>query len=131
MKGVIENHNWQTRTANYSTHGSRTGRNNLGWGEEEHLNLEQRRDCLVKKKKKIVEKLVKYHKKHPERKRLGKIQHEIEQQINFLRPKLKSGKGIYQFVFDILREKLTKPEFDALFTEANKRMKEATACKVV
>ena len=130
MKSTIENYNWQTRTANYSTHGSRTGRNNLGWEEDEELSLEQKRDCLVKKKKKIVEKIVSLPKKHPERKRLGKIQHEVEEQIRFLRPKRKSP-GVVPFVIDILRERLTRPEFDALFTEANKRMKEISACKAV
>ena len=52
-KAVTKNNSWQQRAADYSTHGSRTGRNNLGWEEPEDMTREQERACLVARKKKI------------------------------------------------------------------------------
>ena len=36
-KSIHLNQSWQTRSANFSTHGSRNGNNLLGWGEKEWI----------------------------------------------------------------------------------------------
>jgi hypothetical protein len=59
-----------------------------------------------------------------QRRQLGREKAEICLQINKLRPKSRTP-GIQQHIIDVLREELTKAEFDVLFKKAKKRWLEA------
>ncbi len=93
-----------------------------GCASDDSLTCEQKRENLVVSVKKLEKKMLLLDKKDPERKRLGQEKHEINIQINKLRPK-KRTPGIERYVIDILRERLSKFEFDKLFSEAARRMK--------
>lgn len=86
------------------------------------LTEEQKRVNLVSRYKSLNNKIVLLE-KGPERKALGKEIAEVCSQINQIRPKKKSP-GVERYVIEILREELTKYQFNRLFDKANKRMKE-------
>lgn len=116
----IKNYHWQNRSANYSTHGSRTGRNLLGWEEDEIMTPEQERDCLVARIKQIDNELTSLPKKDLKRKDLGKLKFEIQAAITAIRPKMKC-KGIEAYVMDVLRDELMPYEWDLLMQKAKAR----------
>lgn len=107
------------RVASYSTVASRRGVNLLGWEEVEDLTPEQERDCIVQAKKRVQSVLQSLPKKHPDRKRLGQLQYELDKRINQIRPKMRC-KGIENYVMDVLRTELTKFQFDMLMRKAKK-----------
>ncbi|OXS89595.1 hypothetical protein PAP18089_01611 [Pandoraea apista] len=123
MKGATaRNAHWQARTGSYSTHGSRTGANLLGWdtGTTEQMTPEQERDALVAVVKRVHEKLRDRTISKQERRTLGQQQFELNKRINAIRPAMKC-KGIEPFLLDVFREKLSRAEWDAAMKEAKRR----------
>lgn len=115
-KATILNSHWQARTGSFSTHASRKGVNLLGWdaGTVEEMTPEQERDALVAKLKKLQS--LPPH----ERKLHGQELAQLAQRIHELRPKMRC-KGIENHVMDVLRERLSKVEWDRLMSEAKRR----------
>ena len=93
-------------------------------GCTDELTLEQERDNLVSILKRLQEEHKRYPKNSLKRKYLGKKIHEIQMQINAIRPKLKA-KGVEHFIIDILREDMTKAQFSILMDRAARRMRES------
>lgn len=119
-KSIHLNQSWQTRSANFSTHGSRNGNNLLGWGEKEIMTPDQERDSLVKRSKQIhmIFESKKY--KKSEKVALAKEFNELNRKINDLRPKIKT-RNFENYIIDVIKEKLSKCEWDIVFSEAMKR----------
>jgi len=118
-KAVTTNTHWQKRASQFSTHGSRTGVNLLGWEEDESMTPEQERDALRAKLHYIDKKLLTMQ-KGTERKKLGRVKHDLQERMNHLRPKTRCN-GIEQYVMDVLRDELTKFQFDLLMSKAKRR----------
>jgi hypothetical protein len=94
---------------------------------KEELTPEQERENLVAKKKALVNELIKCPKNSPERKELARQVTDVEAQIHAIRPK-KKAPGVENYIMDILREDLTKAQFNSLMTRAIKRMQENFPC---
>lgn len=92
-----------------------------GCASDDTLTDEQKRENLVSQSKKLSDQIVRLE-KGAERKSLSRKKAEIDLMINAIRPKKKSP-GVVHYVMDILREDLSKFEFDRLMTKANERMK--------
>lgn len=122
-KATVNNAHWQARAGSFSTHASRTGVNLLGWdaGTTEHMTPEQERDAL---KARLLQIRAVFESGEPIgkalRKRLGREQFDLQEQMRRIRPKLRTP-GIEHYVLDILRERLDKREWNALFEEAKRR----------
>lgn len=115
-----QNHAWRTRSASYSTHGSRNGVNLLGWTGEEHMTPEQERSALAARAKQLQKIFTNKTYKRYEKEQLVQEYQTITKRINELRPKLRTP-GIEQYVFQVLQETLTKTEYDRLINEAKRR----------
>ncbi|MCA3000364.1 MAG: hypothetical protein ING75_17385 [Rhodocyclaceae bacterium] len=124
FKTASINAQFLSRTALFSTHASGRGVNLLGWGGNEALTPEQQRDSLLARVNQItalfanngVRKMNKF-----DAKRLGREKHELQMQINAIRPKTKTP-GIERHVMDILREEMPKAQWDILMTRARSRL---------
>ena len=119
-KSIHLNHSFQTRSANFSTHGSRKGINLLGWSEEEFLNPEQERDALVARAKQLQQIFEEKNYTVRQKSYLVSEYQYLTKRINEIRPKMKC-KGIENYIMDILRETLTKTEWNRLHSEAKRR----------
>lgn len=119
-KSIHLNHSWQTRSANFSTHGSRNGNNLLGWGEKESMTPDQERDALVKRSKQIhmIFESKKY--KKSEKTALAAEFNELNRKINELRPKIKTS-NFENYIIEVIKEKISKLEWEMIFQEAMKR----------
>lgn len=136
-KSTAASQQFSERSGSFSTHSSRTGRNLLGGGEEEILSPIQKRDVLIANHKKSTEEIV-------------KINEELQKSIPLsLRQKLKALKRVkgieYQklcfdlkeaneacgrvpksmdighFLIEVMKERLTRPEWELVKKEAEKR----------
>ena len=87
------------------------------------ITEEQRRDSLVAKWKSITNQIMDLPKNDPQRKRLGKQQHEISLKINAIRAKMKGDKSLQHYIITIIRERMTKSQWNDLMEEAIKRKK--------
>ena len=87
----------------------------------------QIRDNLVAKIKKVDEEIRLSPRKSKRREELGKLKHELQNQIREIRPK-KRFHGVEKYVMDILKKELPKFEFDRLIDRAEKlkKLDEAT-----
>jgi hypothetical protein len=112
---------FKNREASYSTRASRRGGNLLGWEEDESLSDEARRVCLVLVAKQLQEQIRIFDKGSHERKLMGQKLAEVNGKINEIRPARKTP-GIEPYVIDVLRDRLTRTEFDRIFKEARIRM---------
>lgn len=106
-----------SRTSEFSTRGSRTGANLLGWESDENLTDEQLRDCLVARSKQVVELIRLLPKNSGKRKALGLVQLELQNKINELRPK-RIQPDIKQYFVDVCREEMSAFEFNRIMTLA-------------
>jgi len=98
-----------------------------GCATDDTLTNEQLRENLVSQCKSIDAELSKHKKGTQERRRLGLLKADICRKISDIRPAKKSP-GLENFIIDILRESMTKVEFDILLRKANKRMVESLGC---
>lgn len=89
------------------------------------LTDEQKRANLVARWKSITDKIISLPKKHPERKRLGKQQQEISLQINKIRAKRKGHHTLQHYIGEIVKERMTKSQWDKLMKEAIRRQSQA------
>lgn len=121
-KAEIKNYNWQNRTAQFSTHGSRKGVNLLGWEEVEYMSPEQEREALVARVK-FVDAMLLIETNKAAKKEWGKHKHDLCLRINKLRPKTRMPE-ITNYVMDVLREELSTFQFNLLMKKAKKKMAE-------
>lgn len=121
-KATHLNHVWQTRTASFSTHGSRKGVNLLGWdGVDEHMTPEQERAALAARAGQLQRIFEAKAYAPKDKKRLADEFNQITARINYLRPKMRLA-GIERFLLDIMRERLSKQEWNAMMQEAKRRL---------
>lgn len=120
---------FQSRSGSESTKGSRKGFSLLGGGENpvDHLTDEEKRASLVAVWKALQPELADAKlKKDPAR--VKRISVEIAQVgllIHAIRPKRRSALGLSELFIDICREQMTKPQFNLIMDEANRRQRAA------
>ena len=119
-KNLTRGTNWNARVSEYSTRSARNGANLLGWdkGREEYLTAEQERAALVAKVKRLDEALA-CRQTEEHRRILGREKFDLQNRINYLRPKMQC-KGIENYIIDVLRRDMSKPQFDRIMQEAKK-----------
>jgi len=123
---------FHSRSGSESTKGSRKGFTLLGGGDDplSHLTPEDRRASLTA----IVRALqfdlseAKASKEIHRVKQIGLRLFDLNTEINKIRPTRRSGYGnnIGNLFVDICREQMTKPQFNAIMTEANRRHRSAS-----
>jgi len=136
-KSTAASQQFMERSGNFSTHGSRTGRNLLSGGECEVMTPTQRRDALVAKHKMLTDEMIQINLQ-----RESAVTVRQKQAIN----SLKKTKGIEykklcddiknandecgryskavdlgHFLIEVMRERMTKPEWDMVSKEARRR----------
>lgn len=131
IKGQAKAEQFYTRSGSESTKGSRKGFGLLGGGEDvlAHLAPEEKRASLVQKFKALQIELVEV-KKGRDKRRLQQIISEItttQEAISAIRPKRVSSdpQAIANLFIDVCREMMTKPQFNAIMDEANRRQRAA------
>lgn len=134
-KGQSQNTSFVTRTGSFATHASRTGRNLLGWEEDEIMSPTEQLDALKKVVSELQSQLTELnaelkatvpfgqhkakHKLREELKaRFTEVSIEIAQ-VRKLVPDRQEDLG--HFIIELMRERLTKPEWDILIREAQRR----------
>ena len=115
------------RSGSESTKPSRKGFSLLGGGENpcDHLTPEERRASLVQKWKKLQGDLAEA-KRGKNKRQLRAICQEITETglaINAIRPKRASSRDVTGHFVDVCREMMTKPQFNAIMDEANRRLR--------
>lgn len=95
-----------------------------GCASDDTLSNEQERENLVSQVKILQADILTHKKGSAARRAIGAILLTTNQQINELRP-AKKNPGIERYILDILREDLSKFEFDRLQGRAAERMKAA------
>jgi hypothetical protein len=122
LKSQSNSEQFQTRSGNHSTKGSRKGFDLLGGGEDptKVLTIEERRDSL-KLRMLSIEYLMGSTADKGLRKKLGAEKFELQQQMSALRVKRKSEKpeSIPGAFIDICRERMSKHQFRCIMDEAN------------
>lgn len=110
------------REAMHSTKGSRRGYDLLDHGVNaiEELTDEEKRASLVAVWKNLHARICALPKNDPIRKELGMQQLDVQNRINAIRPKLKAP-GAKEHFIDVVRERVTKAQFDAWMNEAAAR----------
>lgn len=122
-KALTHESHWRNRTGSHSTKASKRGVNLLGWECPENLTATEERDALMGRWKQIHALFSEGHVDEADRARLGQEMHRLQTRISQIRPKLgKLFSGIQSAVYEIMKERLTKVEFDALLGEARIRM---------
>lgn len=133
-KAMHKGQSFVSRSASYSTHASRTGRNLPGWGEAEAMNVVQQRDAALARLRQVQEQLVEMK----ERKASGRVHNlpaftaqskslkaEHGRLCEFLatikQGKKKEMRHLAHYVVDVIQERLTKPEWEVLLKEAMRR----------
>ena len=124
-KATTNSETWRSRSACFSTHGSRRGVNLLGWdsGAVEDMTPEQERQALQARARQLHQILADRSLKRAQRQPYIAEFVAVNARINEIRPYLKTP-GIEKFVLDVLRERLSKQEWKALFDEAKRRWTE-------
>lgn len=132
-KGAARAQQLHTRTGSEATRPSAKGFSLLGGGESPlvHLTPEQQRASLVAVVKGLESDLAQAKLSNDRRRirMLGPQIQEMHKAISELRPKLRSvdRASIPHLFVDAAREILTKAQFDAVMTEANRRQRAGAA----
>jgi dUTPase len=105
------------RLSEFSTRGSKTGANLLGWEEAERLSPYEKRDCLVAASKDLQKKLRDLPKSDRCRKDLSKKLTIINKEISTIKPRYKKP-GIQYYFMNLVKSEVTKEEFDRLLKAA-------------
>lgn len=123
-----------SRSASFSTHGSRSGLNLLGWGEREAMSDIQKRDAALARLNQVRVELVAMK----EQKAAGRVFNEpaFAQKLRslkgehgrlcqFLADIKRDGRQemrhLAHYLVDVIKERLTKPEWEILLREATRR----------
>lgn len=121
---------FMTRTGSFATRGNRRGVTLFSGAFEESLTPEQEREALVARFKQVKATLEQMDKKHPARKKLGALQHQLGQQINALRPSDKCP-GMSALLVEVSRNKLNRVQFRKLWRETEQRHRDGNADKPI
>lgn len=115
------------RSGSESTKGSRKGFSLLGGGDNplDYMTDEQKRDSLVKVWKGLQVRIeeAKKHRNKAEIANIGRQISECGLAINAIRAKRRSAPDVAQFFIDVCRETMTRPQFNSVMDEANKRLR--------
>ncbi len=133
IKSQANGENFMSRSASFSTHGSRTGANLLGWGEKEVLTPQQQREALLLRRERLTSEIqavkeMQKQKLHPkvlaqfaaERADLAKEIAEVDLQLSELRPK-KSDRvrpDLGECIIEVVKARMTKPQWAMVMKEA-------------
>ena len=90
-------------------------------GDDLQFTPEQMRQNLVEAKKRVAEELATLPKRHPRRRELGLKQHELDMQINAIRPKRRAPSGVESHFISVAKEKLTQFQYRQIMDEAVRR----------
>ena len=117
------------RAASYSTRGSRAGASLLGWEEPENLNPEERLECLRSRARQLNFVLAE-EPEGPNRKMMaleyGQLCKRIHDAKGYAKASMKaSNRQLANFIVDVAKERMTKPEFESLVRVAKQRMEES------
>ena len=123
---ITKNFNWQTRSASYSTHGSRKGTNLLGWGNNEEITSEIRKKSIIARENQIIKQITKLPKTNKKRIELVKELNELKKSrgITFKKGKItkkERGESIRMHLLDVIREEVPKARWAIWMNEAVRR----------
>lgn len=127
-----------SRSASFSTHGSRSGLNLLGWGEREAMSDIQKRDAALARLNQVRVELVAMK----EQKAAGRVfndsafaqklrllKGEHGRLCQFLADIKRDGKQemrhLAHYIVDVIKERVTKPEWELILKEALTRSNKA------
>ena len=120
------------RSGSFSTRGGRNGANLLGWGEDEQLTLEQKRDCLVNVRKNIEAELMLLPKKAAQREPLVCRKVEIEVMLKDINAQLRlenqfrDRMDVGSIMLQMVKETMTKVQWVSLVNRAKAQKIAAT-----
>lgn len=125
-KAISQNSAWQSRSASFSTHGSRSGVNLLGWDafHQEALTVNQERDCLRA--------ALKAAQRNRDTLEVGSVEYvkagyrisELAEQLKALKEKIgvvKKYQDLGDFLVKMFKERVTKAEWEIIVAEAQRR----------
>lgn len=116
-----------SRASEYSTRGSRTGVNLLGWEEPENLSDTETRECLAARQRFIDEQLRLLKKGDPERSALIDEKLGLEERLSVLNKVIGrySNMDMSDHMLKIFKERVSKFEWERVVKEARSRMAES------
>jgi len=121
-KALSRNACWLSRSGEYSTHGSKRGIPPLGFQEDEWLSPEQERAALVAYVKRLDVVISSGELTPSQRALAGHSKRRAEERIHRIRPQLrKVFVGLESFIIEVLRERLTKAQYQDATAEARRR----------
>jgi hypothetical protein len=93
----------------------------------EELPPDEQRANLVKAKQSVSERIKQLPRGSAERRELGLLQHDLDERISAIRPKIKGIRGTAEHFVDVAKERLTPFQFNAFMREAISRVQQEQA----
>ncbi len=116
-KTTAEKQQFYKREGSFSTRPSVRGVNLLGWESPETLSVPDQVECLRIKIRHIQDRLTNEPLTKEQRKVLGAEHKELSTQIHILQPR-KDRPGLGHLILDVVKESVTKRDWDRFVSEA-------------
>ena len=116
-KTTAEKQQFYKREGSFSTRPSVRGVNLLGWGSPEILSVPDQVECLRVKIRHIQDRLTNEPLTKEQRKVLGAEHAALSGQIHALQPR-KDRPGLGHLILDVVKESVTKRDWDRFVSEA-------------
>jgi len=125
-KAITNSAAWRGRVASFSTHGSRSGVNLLGWDAfyKESLSVTQERECILKALKSEEAKRLQLAPDSTEYAKAGYRIASLTAELKALKEKIgivKKYQDLGDFLVKMFKERVTKAEWDIIVAEAQRR----------